>query len=208
MNLKVDLAPLRASKAYRNLFVAGGISAIGGQALYVATAYQLKQITHSALVVGSLGLVEVLPLLFFGLYGGVIADRFDRKKVTVYCQTILMLTAVGLAINASLSHPQAWVIFVLDAFVVSSGSVQTPSVSALNQSLVSHDNQQAASILGNIRMTGATIIGPSLGGFLAVNVGVSSSYILATATALWSLYLLLRLTGLPAQAKKEETKLA
>ena len=71
----IDLSPLRESKQYRRLYVAGLFSALGGQATYVATAYQLRQLTHSTLEVGALGLVELVPLLFFGLYGGVIADR-------------------------------------------------------------------------------------------------------------------------------------
>jgi len=205
MNLKIDLSPLRDSAAYRNLYIAGGISAVGGRALYVATTYQLMQLTHSALVVGTLGLAEVVPLLAFGLYGGVIADRFSRKTVMLCTQVMLVIAAALLATNAAAHHPQAWAIFVLDALVLSAGSVQTPSVSALNQTLVSHENQKAASVLGSIRMTGAAIIGPSLGGFLAVNVGISSTYILSTCTAAASLYLLARLRGLPVQEKREAT---
>lgn len=203
MNLKINLSPLRESKAYRNLYIASGISAIGGRALYVATTYQLMRLTHSPLIVGTLGLAEVVPLVAFGLYGGVIADRFNRKAVAVYTEMLFIVATGLLVLNASAHHPQVWAIFVLDALVLSAGSVQTPSLGALNQSLVSHDNQKAASVLGSIRTTGAAIIGPSLGGFLAANVGVASTYVLSVITAVLALLLLFRLHGLPAQVKRE-----
>lgn len=125
----LDVSPLRESKQYRTLYFAGLFSALGGQATYVATAFQLRQLTHSTLVVGSLGLVELLPLLFFGLYGGVIADRWNRRSVIIICEIVLLVATSLLLINAFLSHPQVWAIFVFDAFIIAAGSVQTPSLS-------------------------------------------------------------------------------
>ena len=171
MNLGVDLGPLRASIQYRRLYVAGFVSALGSQATYVTTAYQLKELTHSPLAVGALGLVEVVPLLVFGLYGGVLADHFDRRRLVLGTEFVLLLTAVALVVNASLRHPLAWVLYVVDAVIIMAGSVQGPSLSALNQRLVRHDDQRAAATLANVRNTTASILGPALGGFVAVAAG-------------------------------------
>lgn len=203
MNVRLDLSPLKSSKAYRRLFAAGGIATLGQQATYVATAYQLREVTHSTLAVGSLGLVELLPLLAFGLYGGVIADRFNRRNVTVISQIILLLATVLLTLNALGHHQHAWPIYVLDAFLISAGSVQTPSISALNQSLVTHDQQPAAAVLGSIRMTLAAIVGPAVGGLLCVSFGAAWAFFLNDIALVISIAYLLTLRGLPEQPRSE-----
>ncbi len=202
----LDVSPLRESKQYRTLYFAGLFSALGGQATYVATAFQLRQLTHSTLVVGSLGLVELLPLLFFGLYGGVIADRWNRRSVIIICEIVLLVATSLLLINAFLSHPQVWAIFVFDAFIVAAGSVQTPSLSALNQILVSPDKQRAASRLGVLRQTSMSIIGPALGGLLSVLFGPGWSYFLNVVTFFFSIGMLLTLANVTVPLRSAQSQ--
>ena len=209
VNLLVDIAPLRESKMYRRLYFGGFFGALGGQATFVATAFQLKEITHSAFAVGALGIIELLPLIVAGLYGGVMADRFDRKKIIIVTEATFMLAALGLMFNALSSHPQAWVIYFLDAFIVSSASLQSPSWSALNQSLVRHEHQNSAAVLGSIKMTATSIVGPALGGLLVVSVGPSWAFGLNAAMYLISLPIFISLHSLPKLAipDKSDTKL-
>ena len=193
MNLGLNLAPLRASRQYRRLYVAGFISALGSQATYVTTAYQLKQLTHSPIAVGALGLVEVVPLLIFGLYGGVLADHFDRRRLVLVTEFILLLTAVALVVNAARPSPAAWVLYVVDAVIIIAGSVQGPSLAALNQRLVDHDLQRDAATLNMVRGTFASIVGPALGGFVAVAAGPQWVYAINVVTFVFSLGLLVTL---------------
>jgi MFS family permease len=202
----LDVSPLRESKQYRTLYFAGLFSALGGQATYVATAFQLRQLTHSTLVVGSLGLVELLPLLFFGLYGGVIADRWNRRSVIIVCECVLLVATSLLLVNAFLSHPQVWAIFVFDAFIIAAGSVQTPSLSALNQILVSPDKQRAASRLGVFRQTSMSIIGPALGGLLSVLFGPGWSYFLNVVTFFFSIGMLLTLANVTVPLRSAQSQ--
>ncbi len=160
----IDLSPLRISTQYRRLYIAGFITALGSQATYVVVPYQLRLLTHSTLAVGSIGLAELLPLIVFGLYGGVLADRLNRRRLIISMEQVLMLSTAVLFVNALLPHPQAWILYA-DAFVASgAGSLQRPSIEALNQMFVPHDMQRAASTLANLRSTTASIIGPALGG--------------------------------------------
>src|SRR5665213_3799867 len=96
----IDLTPLRASKQYRRLYIAGFITALGSQATYVAVPFQLKQLTHSTLAVGAIGLVELAPLVFFGLYGGVLADRLNRRRLIISMEVVMMITTMTLVVNA------------------------------------------------------------------------------------------------------------
>jgi MFS family permease len=201
----VDLAPLRISKQYRRLYTAGFISMLGSQATYVAVPFQLRLLTHSTLDVGSIGLVELAPLVVFGLYGGVLADRLNRRRLIISMEVVIMLSTVALFANALLSHPQAWILYVDAAFVAGASSLQSPSVSALNQIFVSHDLQRSSSVLANISSTTASIIGPALGGLAAVAWGPGSVYFANLVTFTISLYLLFRLHATPAPEASRES---
>lgn len=205
---KIDLSPLRGSRQYRRLYVAGLFSALGGQATYVATAYQLRQLTHSTLEVGALGLVELMPLLFFGLYGGVIADRWDRRRVIIASEATLMVATSLLVVNSFIHHPSVVAIFVLDAFIVAAGSVQTPSISAMNQLLVPHELQRASAQLNVLRGTAMSIIGPALGGLLAVLVGPGWAYVFNVVTFVFSISLFVSLARVAATSDRRESQTA
>lgn len=167
----IDLTPLRVSREYRQLYVAGFITALGSQATYVTIPFQLKQLTHSPLDVGALGLFELLPLVVCGLYGGVLADRMNRRRLIITTEALLMVATAVVLVNALLAHPQVWVLYADAVVAAGVSSVQRPSIEALNQTLVSHDLQRAASTLANVRYTTASIIGPALGGLVAVGAG-------------------------------------
>ena len=79
--LRADLTPLRNSRDFRLLYASRTVIALGTQATEVALLVQAKQLTGSTVAVGLLGAVELVPLVVFGLYGGVLADRFDRRRL-------------------------------------------------------------------------------------------------------------------------------
>jgi MFS family permease len=199
----IDLSPLRVSKQYRRLYIAGFITALGSQATYVTVPFQLKNLTHSPLDVGVLGLFELLPLVACGLYGGVLADRLNRRRLIISMEQLLMFTTVVLFINALLPHPEAWILYA-DAFVAAgASSLQGPSITALNQMYVPYNLQRAASTLANVRYTTASIIGPAIGGLMAVTIGPSYVYFANLVTFSISLLLLFSLKSV---APKEQTK--
>jgi MFS family permease len=82
--MRLDTTPLRESRDFRLLFVAGSVFYFGAMVSYVAIPYQLYTATGSNFAVGALGIVELVPLLVFGLYGGAIADHLDRRKVLIW----------------------------------------------------------------------------------------------------------------------------
>jgi MFS family permease len=201
----IDLTPLRQSAQYRRLYIAGFISMLGSMATYVAVPFQLKQLTHSTLAVGSIGLVELAPLVVFGLYGGVLADRLNRRRLIISMELTLMLSTALLVANALLTHPLTWILYFDAAIVAAASSLQTPSVSALNQVLVSADLQRSASVLANVSSTTASIIGPALGGLAAVAFGPGSVFFANVVTFTFSLTLLYRLKATPKPSVEGES---
>ncbi len=98
--LRPDLSPLRGSRDYRAASTSRNVAMFGSQAAEVALLVQAKQLTGSPLALGLLGVAELLPLVAFGLCGGALADRFDRRALMRWC--------AGLLLSALLPHPLVW----------------------------------------------------------------------------------------------------
>ncbi len=192
----LDLSPLR-SIPYRRLYVAGLVTSLGQQASYVTLPYQLRQITHSAVAVGVIGLVEVAPLVLGGLYGGYLADIRNRRRIIISFEWVLAGATAALVLNGEQSHPSTVVIYLCAFVLAGAGALQRPSLEALNQSLVRHDLQRAGATLANLRYTGASIVGPTLGGLAAVAAGPTWVYVANLVTYVASLSLLSRLPSVP-----------
>jgi MFS family permease len=174
--LRIDVTPLRTSRDFRLLFAAGTVFYIGGMVSYVAVPYQIWVLTGSNFAVGALSLVELLPLVVFGLYGGALADHLDRRKMLVFCGIAQIVLTAGLLANAMLVNPSVWTIYGAGFFLSIAQSLQRPSREALVPRTVRHDELTAASAVSSLGMQVGTLFGPALGGILVGTVGVSWAY--------------------------------
>ena len=197
-----DLTPLRASRDFRIVFGSRTVAYLGTQATQVALIVQAKQLTNSPLIVGTLGLVELGPLLVFGLYGGVLADRLDRKALMRWCEPGLAACAGLLLLNALLPRPRLWPLFVVTALMMALASLQRPSFDAAVPRLVPKEQQTAAAALMSMSASATFLIGSSLGGVLAITPGAYSAYALDVAGFLVSFGMLSRLPPLPVQGQQ------
>ncbi len=101
----VDITPLRRYRHFRRLWAGQVVSGMGSQLTLVAVSFQAYALTHSTLVVGLIGLAQLVPLLAGALWGGTLADAMDRRKVLVLTQVAMAAAVGGLVVNASLAHP-------------------------------------------------------------------------------------------------------
>jgi MFS family permease len=199
-SLLPDLTPLRASPGFRLLFASRTITALGAQATEVAVLVQAKQLTGSPLVVGLLGVAELAPMIVFGLYGGVLADRFDRRTLLRWCEAGLAGSAALLLVNASLPHPAVWPLFALVAVMMAVASLQRPSLDASVPRMVAKEDLTAASAVMSMSQNANFILGSALGGVLAVTPGPWLVYGIEAAGYLASFWFLCLLPALPATA--------
>ncbi len=146
---------------------------LGAEAQSVAVAWQVYQITHSALSLGYTGLALFLPGLFFMLPAGHVADRYDKRDVILTCYAVQALaTAVLLWIALHPIHSIAPIYAVL--FLVGTGRCFSgPAASAMLPTLVPRDHFVNAVTWGATIYQTANAVGPMVGGFLF------------TATFLW-----------------------
>ena len=113
---RLDLSALRESRDYRFILSAGAISGFGSMVTAVAMPLQIAQITGSYVAVGLVGLIEVVPLIIFGLWGGAIADSFNRKRVVIASEIGLGICSLLLLLNARQAQPSLLLIYIVAFF--------------------------------------------------------------------------------------------
>ena len=176
--VSIDLSPLRSSRDFRRLFGSRTVSLLGTQATEVALLLQLKELTNSPVSVGLLGLAELAALVVFGLWGGVLADRLDRRGLMVRTEAALAAAVALLLLNAVLARPLVWPLYVIAAVVMALASLQRPSLDSTVPRSVNRDQLTAAAALLGASSNAAMILGATLGGVLAAEVGPACVYAL------------------------------
>ncbi len=200
--LKVDLTPWRRSRDFRILLVANTVFYLGQWVGLVVLPLQLYDLTGSNFAVGAMGLVVVVPLIGFGLYGGALADLVDRRKLLSATGVIQVLVAAALVGNANLAEPRLWVIYVCGALLVSATALQRPSREALLIRVVAHADIPAAVSLSSLTRQLGQLVGPALGGVLVASAGVAWAYTVDLGGLLLATVLSLFLAAYPSHGQR------
>lgn len=204
----IDISPLRKSRDFRNLWAAGLISYFGSMITYVAVPFQIKELTNSYVAVAISGLIEIVPLVIFGLYGGVLADAIDRKKLIWITEALSLLFTALLLINSLLDSPSILLIYVVSGLFAATSGLRQPAMQAALPRLVDHEDMTAAAALMSIRWQAGVIIGPTIGGILISTFSVAVGYAADIATFVISLILLALLSNIPPSQEAEKPSLA
>jgi MFS family permease len=157
---------------------------------YVAVPFQIYDLTGSNFAVGAVGLVELVPLIVFGLWGGALADHVDRRRLLVWTGVGQGVLTAVLMVNAFRDEPSIAVIFVVAGLLTATGALQRPSREALMPRTVRHDEIPAANALSSFGMQIGVLVGPAVGGLLLAYVGTGWCFLvdvigLALATMLY-----------------------
>ena len=192
----VDISPLTKYPDFRAIWSAGFATYIGSMVTYVALPFQIKLLTNSYLAVGLMGAVEIIPLVIFGLYGGVLADKVDRKKMVWATEFLAMTASITLFINSRVSHPHLILLYIVAAAFAALNGLQRPSLDAILPRVVSHADLPSASALMSLRYQMGVISGPALAGLILASFGVSAAYLVDIASFIISLYFLWRISSI------------
>jgi len=182
--LRPDLSPLRDSRDLRLVVGGSFVSNLGSQATLVALPYQVYIVTRSPLLVGLLGLVELIPLVAMALLGGAIADRLDRRRLLLLDQIGTVASAGGLAIVAFAGHPSVVTLYVLGGLLAGFNSLQNVATSAILPNLIDRDRLPQTMALSYGLSTLTMVIGPGLGGVLIGLFGVQAAYTIDAVSCL------------------------
>lgn len=196
-NLGLDLTPLRASRDFRLVFTGSGVSALGSLITYITIPYQVYEETKSPLLVGLLGLCELVPLLFMAFVGGALADYLDRRRLIIYGELAFTVLTGILFINARSGTPQLWVLFAVAALTTAIDGIQRPALDSIIPRLVAPEQLAATSALNSLRMNIASLGGPALAGVLLASVGSTWVYVIDLGTFAVSLACLALVRAVP-----------
>lgn len=205
--LFADLTPLRVSAPYRRLWAALGITNIGQQMTAVAVGLQVYDITQSSLMVGLVGLAQLVPLVAFGLYGGTLSDAYDRRIVGIVTALGLWLCSVAFLVQSLAGWSSVGVLYLVVAVQSAFFAVGNPARQAIIPRLISRDLLPAANALGMVTWNIGFTVGPLIGGLLVAASGtVSVPYavdVVAFTAVAWAMY---RLPSLPPEVPEGQAR--
>jgi MFS family permease len=148
--------------------------------------------------VGAIGAVELVPLVVCGLYGGALADAFDKRKLIVWTEAGQGLLSALLLLNALLPHPAVWPLYVVAALSSALVSVQRPALDSLWPRIVAHDDLPAAASLNSLRWTVGGVAGPAVAGLVVAYAGLGWAYAADLATFAVSVAYVVGIAASPA----------
>lgn len=195
--IAIDTTPLRHT-AYRRLFVGQAVSFVGFQVTAVAVPVQVYDITRSSFWVGVLGLVGLLPLIVFGLWGGAVADAVDRRKLLLVSATLTWAVTLGLLVQALLGMSSVGLLLALTGVQSAAFAVSSPTRNAIIPRLLERPLVPAANTLNFTVSNFGTVAGPLLAGvIIARGGGFSAAYATDAVLFTVALYAAVRLPPLP-----------
>lgn len=162
----IDLSPFVKYKDFRNLYFGQFFSFFGYMLLYVALPFQMYQLTHSALHVGNIGLVELIPLLATSLFSGALADRLNRRLILISTQFGSIVMSGLLWWNACLPHPMIWLIYGVAALNSAISGLNRPVLTAVIQRMIEPKDMPAVSAVSSFMASITMVAAPGLAGVL------------------------------------------
>lgn len=164
-------------RSFRLFFVGQSISQIGNWLTLIAQTLLVLELTDSGVALGWLAAAQFGPVLLFGAFAGLVADRSDKRRLLIGIQAFAMLQSFALAALAFQDHPPVWAIYVIAVFGGMATAFDNPARRSFVVEMVPEDHVTNAVSLNSALMTGSRIIGPALGGFLVVTVGFGWAFL-------------------------------
>lgn len=188
---------------FRLLWTGGVISTTGDFLEIVVLNWLIYELTNSPFYLGIFNLARSLPVFFFTLIAGALADKYERSKLMMYSQGIAMLLSGILAALAFADKLTVYPIIMIGVLQGIANSFNMPIRQSLISELVPREAIVNAIALNGASLTLTLIIGPALGGLIIGTLGVKYALLFNTLSfiaVLWALYAM----KVPAQPKKHE----
>ncbi len=160
---------------FRLLWLSQLVSQTGSQMQMVALHWHVYLLTRSPLALGALGLTRVVPIVLFSLWGGVAADRLDRRRVMFATQSAMLAGAAALSFLTFTGHESLGVLYGANALLAAAAAFDNPARNALVPRLVPLAELPAALSLNLTMFHAATIGGPALAGLLIAGASAHPS---------------------------------
>jgi MFS family permease len=205
--LSLDLSPLRTSRDFRLVFIAGLVTAFGSFISYVTIPYQVAKLTDDPLMVGLIGVCELLPLIFMSFVGGALADYIDRRLLVWGSEAALAVICGILLVNSLSDEPHLWLLYVAAFLTAAVAGLQRPALQAMVPRLVKPEELPATMSLQSLSMQFAQLAGMPLAGILLATFDLAWVYAFDLLTFAVSLVCLFLVKAVPPPAAADRPSL-
>ena len=171
-----DLTPFRESPAFFRLWLGSTLAGVGSQMTIVAVGLHIYDLTRSTGAVALVGVISLVPMIIAGIYGGLLVDTFDRKKIAIIAESLAWVSVVGLALLAWMHIDALWCYYVLTTVNAVAVTIVAAARSAIVPRLLPATLLPSAGGLNGISFGFQVIVGPAIAGVLVATVGVQWTY--------------------------------
>ncbi len=176
--MKLHIPPALKNRRYFYLWLGLLISIAGSQMQISALFWHIRTLTGSPnpLALGGVGLARILPVIFFSLVSGPVADAFNRRQILFITQSLLALNALALALLTFTNHIELWHIYALTALQAATIAFDLPARQAMVPNLVPVKDLSNAFSMQSIASNTGSVLGPMLGGVVIAALGQGYTY--------------------------------
>ncbi|MCO1334527.1 enterobactin transporter EntS [Microbulbifer sp. OS29] len=197
--MKFDL--LKSNTSFRMIFIARMISIISMGMLTVAVPVQIHSMTGSTIQVGVIMTLEGISLFIGLLWGGVLADRYNRRTLVLIGRSGCGLGFAALAVNCFFASPSLIALYALSIWSGLFGAIGITALMASIPSIVGKENLAPANALSMLTVRIGTVISPAIGGLIIAATNISWNY---TAASVGTFATLIPLTRLPSMVPSKQ----
>ncbi|KAJ1683959.1 hypothetical protein LUZ63_020826 [Rhynchospora breviuscula] len=189
----LDLRPFSASPAFARLWIGSTLSGLGGQLTIVAVMLHVYELTQDTFAVSMIAVAGLVPMVLAGLYGGMLADAFDRRAVALVAASVTFVSTGALAALAWAHLETVWWLYLLSVVNSAANSIVQATKSAITPRLLPRELLPAAAALSGITVGIMVMAGPALAGVLVAVAGYQWTYtvdvvlMLSLFLGLWTL---------------------
>jgi MFS family permease len=167
---------------YRRYFAGQLVSLSGNWMQTVAALWLILTLTGSGVAVGLTTALQFLPMLLFGAWGGLLADRFPKRKLLIVTQMLMALPAIGLFAVTEAGVVAPWMVFLAVFAMGSVNAVDNPTRQSFVIEMVGSDRVVNAVSLNSVIVQSARIVGPAFAGLLIAGLGVGPCFAINALT--------------------------
>ncbi len=166
------------NRNYRLFYFGQTISLSGTWMQTIAQAWLVLQLTNSKIALGTVTMLQFLPITIFVLFAGVIADRVPKRKFILVTQTLAMSQAIALAALVWSGQIQLWHVYGLALVLGLANAFEQPTRQAFVVEMVGKDDLLNAVALNSGMFNAARLMGPAVGGLVIATAGVKGAFLL------------------------------
>ena len=163
---------------YRRFFFGQSVSLVGTWMQTVAQSWLVYTLTHSATALGFVVALQTLPVLVLGAYGGVIADRVDKRRLMIVLQSLMGLQALVLGLLAVTHVVRFWELCVLAVVLGLNNTFENPARQSFVLEMVGPAELRNAVSLNSTMVNVARAVGPAIAGLLIAGVGEGACFLI------------------------------